>query len=290
MARLICLVALLAVTTLLITCAEASYGTTIFEADLTSGSPYISNSWGGSIEWMKTLSGSGTCSRQGVVKITFPRPQYGQQKCKLLFDLHLQSDLSSSVWNFDIADSSNDGYGGDAGHTSNAAEVHNIDDDLYIYSNILPGYENIANKETLRVDFKRDIMCTYVTVTVGDELLEFDNHRGARYQYQSPYLFTLNGQQPTYGSVNYDIFFSMNRVVYPYSYTSRTGVGLCKAVIKAVDCSTSSSGGGGGGGGGIGGGGIGGGGVGGGGVGGGGVGGGGVGGGGVGGGDPRAIP
>ena len=79
-------------------------------------------------------------------------------------------------------------------------------------------------------------MCTYVTVTVGDELLEFDNHRGAHYRYQSPYLFTLNGQKPTYGSVNYDIFFSMNRVVYPYSSTSRTGVGLCKAVIKAVNC------------------------------------------------------
>ena len=250
MARLLYLVALVAVTTLLFTCAEASYGTTIFEADLTSGSPYISNSWGGSIKWENTLSGSGSCSRQGVVKITFPKPKYGQQKCKLLFDLHLQSDLSRSAWNFDIADSSNNGWGGDAGHTSNAAEVHNYHDDLLVYSNILPGYENIANKETLRVDLKRDVMRTYVTVTVGDELLEFDNHRGARYRYQSPYLFTLNGQKPTYGSVNYDIFFSMNRVVYPYSSTSRTGVGLCKAVIKAVDCSTSSSGGGLGGGGG----------------------------------------
>ena len=238
MARLLYLVALVAVTTLLFICAEASYGTTIFEADLTSGSPYISNSWGGSIKWEKTLSGSGSCSRQGVVKITFPNPQYGQQKCKLLFDLHLQSDLSSSGWNFNIGDSSNNGWGGDAGHTSNAAEVHNYHDDLLVYSNILPGYENIANKETLRVDLKRDVMRTYVTVTVGDELLEFNNHRGAHYRYQSPYLFTLNGQKPTYGSVNYDIFFSMNRVVYPYSYTSRTGVGLCSVEIKA-DCSTS---------------------------------------------------
>ena len=246
MARLIYLVALVAMTTLFFTCAKASYGATIFEADLTSGSPHISSNWGGSIKWEKTLSGSGICSRQGVVKITFPNPQYGQQKCKLLFDLHFQSDLSSSAWNFDIADSSNNGYGGDAGHTSNAAEVHNINDDLFVYSNILPGYENFANRETLQADLKRDVMRTYVTVTVGDELLEFDNHRGAHYQYQSPYLFTLNGQKPTYGEVNYDIFFSMNRVVYPYSYTSRTGVGLCKAVIKAVDCDTTSSGGGGG--------------------------------------------
>ena len=177
------------------------------------------------------------------MKITFPNPQNGPQQCKLHFDLHLQS---SSGWNFNIGDSSNDGYGGDAGHTSNAAEVHNINDDLFVYSNILPGYENFANKDSLQADLKRDVMRTYVTVTVGDELLEFDNHRGAHYQYQSPYLFTLNGQKPTYGEVNYDIFFSMNRVVYPYSYTSRTGVGLCTVEIKADSCSTSSGGGGGG--------------------------------------------
>ena len=235
MAHLIYLVALVGVTTLLFTCAEASTGTTIFTADLSSGSYSIPNNWGGSVTWLKPLSASPSCSRQGVVKITFPNPQNGPQQCKLHFDLHLQS---SSGWNFNIGDSSNDGYGGDAGHTSNAAEVHNINDDLYVYSNILPGYESIANKDSLLVDLKRDVMRTYVTVTVGDELLEFDNHRGAHYQYQSPYLFTLNGQKPTYGSVNYDIFFSMNRVVYPYSYTSRTGVGLCSVEIKA-DCSTS---------------------------------------------------
>ena len=28
----------------------------------------------------------------------------------------------------------------------------------------------------------------------------------------------------------------MNRVVYPFAQTSRTGIGLCKAVIGAVDC------------------------------------------------------
>ena len=89
------------------------------------------------------------------MKITFPKPQYRQQKCKLLFDLYFLSDLSTSGWNFNIRDSSNNGYVGDAGHTSNAAEVHNYHNDLYIYSNILPGYENFANKETLLVDLKR---------------------------------------------------------------------------------------------------------------------------------------
>ena len=45
MAHLIHLVALVAMTTLLFTCAEASYGTTIFEADLTSGDAYITPVW-----------------------------------------------------------------------------------------------------------------------------------------------------------------------------------------------------------------------------------------------------
>ena len=140
-------------------------------------------------------------------------------------------------WNFNISDSSNDGYGGDAVHTSNAAEVHNYRDDVLVYSNVLPGYEK-KTKEGLLIDRKYGIMSTHMTVTVGDEFLHINinNNRGVSCPYQSPYLFTLRGQKPTYSSVNYDIFFSMNRVVYPYSYTSRTGVGLCKAVIKAVDC------------------------------------------------------
>ena len=95
-----------------------------------------------------------------------------------------------------------------------------------------------AQAPGLLIDRKYDIMSTHMTITVGDEFLNIKNNRGVSCSYQSPYLFTLNGQKPTYGDVNYryDIFFSMNRVVYPYSYTSCTGVGLCKAVIKAVDC------------------------------------------------------
>ena len=167
-------------------------------------------------------------------------PKYGtkRQRCKLVFDLYLQSDLlKGQGWNFNISDSSNNGYGGDAGHTSNSAEVHNYCDDVLVYSNVLDGHETYPKEfPGLLIDRKYDIMSTHMTITVGDEFLNINNNRSVSCSYQSPYLFTLRGQKPTYGSVNYDIFFSMNRVVWPYSYTSRTGVGLCKAVIKAVDC------------------------------------------------------
>ena len=122
------------------------------------------------------------------------------------------------------------------GHTSNSAEVHNYRDDVLVYSNVLDGHETYPKEGPgLLIERKYDIMSTHMTITVGDEFLHINNNRGVSCSYQSPYLFTLRGQKPTYGNVNYDIFFSMNRVVYPYSYTSRTGVGLCKAVIKAVD-------------------------------------------------------
>ena len=49
----------------------------------------------------------------------------------------------------------------------------------------------------------------------------------------------LNGQTPLYGDVNYDIFFSMNRVIYLYEAhvksPLRTGAGLCKVIITAMD-------------------------------------------------------
>ena len=189
------------------------------------------------VSWLRRLGGSGRCNLQGLVKITLPSSQNGKQKCRLKFDLHMLKDLSNgNGWNFNIADSTNNGYGGDAGHTSNAAEVHNIRGNFYVYSNTLPGYTEYS-KNSLLVDLQANVMTNHVTITVGDEFVHFDNHRGIQRCYDSPHLFTLNGQATTYGSPNYDIYFSMNRIVYPWRYsTRRSGTGLCKAVIRAVDC------------------------------------------------------
>ena len=175
-----------------------------------------------------------------MIKLTFPPSLNGKQNCRLKFDLHLLKDLSKGgPWNFDIADSTGNGFGGDAGQTSNSAEVHNYRGSFYVYSNNLPGYAEYSNLNNLplSVDLQANVITNKVTVTIGDEYVHFDNHRGIQRCYDSPYLFTLNGQPTTYGSPNYDIYFSMNRVAYPFqSTTSRTGIGLCKAVIRAVDC------------------------------------------------------
>ena len=112
------------------------------------------------------------------LKITVPKPKYGQQKCRYKFDLH-HSDLSSrGGWNFNTGDSlSNDGFGGDAGHTSNAAEVHNIRDTFYVYSKVqLMQSDNPAGLNDLLVDKVPKAIRGHVSVTVGNEFVKFENN------------------------------------------------------------------------------------------------------------------
>ena len=221
-------------------CYTDEEGLKIFEANLTSGSSCIKPQGSGiTISWLRNLGtnqGRKKCNLQGVVRITWPSSINGKQKCRLKFDLHMLKDLSKgNGWNFDISDSTNNGYGGDAGHSSNAAEVHNIRGNFLVYSNTLPSFQDYTQKGLL-VDQQVNVTTNNVTITVGDEFVYFDNRRGIQRSYRSPYLFTLNGQPTTKGTPDYNIYFSMNRVVYPYSSTRRTGIGLCKAVIRAVDC------------------------------------------------------
>ena len=209
-------------------------GWPIFDANLTSGQYFIAPESG--MSWSRSpidRNSRTSCDMQGVLRIVFPRACNHMQKRRLQFDLYFASTRSG--WNFDIGDSTNNGYGGDAGHTSNAAEVHNINERFYVYTNTLNGYTDYSTSGLL-VESTNNALTNHVTVTVGDEYVMFDNNRGLQKTYRSEYLFTLSGQATQYGPVDYVIYFSMNRVIYPFSYTSRTGTGLCRAVIKALDC------------------------------------------------------
>ena len=202
-------------------------GSRVFEADLTSGEYFIAP--GSGVAWTVTPGTNGNnCNLQGVLKITYPTAN--PQRRLLRFELYFSR--SNSGFNFNIGDSTNNGYGGDAGQTSNAAEVHNVNKRWYVYSNILPGYLQYASSNLL-VDSLPDVISEHVTVTIGDEHIEFDNHNGTQRCYDSRFLFTLGGQAATYGPVNYDIFFGLNRVI---TSSFRSGTGLCRAVITALDC------------------------------------------------------
>ena len=70
---------------------------------------------------------------------------------------------------------SNDGFGGDAGHTSNAAEVHNIRDTFYVYSKVQIQSDNPAGLNDLLVDKVSKAIRGHVSVTVGNEFVKFEN-------------------------------------------------------------------------------------------------------------------
>ena len=150
-----------------------------------------------------------------------------------MFDLYLQNDIKPGRFAFNIGDSTNNGYGGDAGTTSNAAEVHNVFKRWYVYSNNLLGYGSYAGSSTLLVESLANVITDHITLTIGDEYVEFDNNQGVQKCYSSKYLFTLSGQTPRYGVVNYDIFFAMNRVIL--GRYDRRGPGLCRATIREVE-------------------------------------------------------
>lgn len=194
--------------------------TKVFEANLDTGYTYVRGGYG--ISWVTPLTGpvSGACSRQGVIKITYPAPQSRQQRRCFKFDFHFSSP---SGWNFNIGDSTTNGYG----ETSNAAEVHNVGGSFYVYSKNIDSY----GSRGILVENRAGVVTGQVSVTIGDEFVKYESNSWNKCYVSRRYLFPLNGQDDL---VDYDIFFSMNRVIRYRS--DRTGTGLCKAIITAMDC------------------------------------------------------
>ena len=202
-------------------------GKQIFDVDLTTGNHSIAPQSG--ISWRlqpqrPSNFNSSQCDVQGVLRINFPRAYSQEQRCRLQFDLYL--DSAHTGWNFNIGNSILvNGYGG------SSAELHNINDTWFLYTSVLPGHTDYA-VDGANVERSSNHISNHVTVTIGDELVVFDNNRGIQKTYRSEYLFTLSGQQPGYG---YDVYFGMNRVVN-FHFGPRIGTGLCRAVIKAIEC------------------------------------------------------
>jgi len=183
-----------------------------------------------------------TC--QGVSAITFiSQPMNNQAVAKISFDPKLYThnkaifevtyDKQPTGWTVDICDSKScDGYGGDAGHTSNAAEVEILNTGFNAYRNTLHGHPD-STGESLRL-FSKPVSIsqgTTVSLEISNESLEwnFPNEKG---KLESDRLFTLNGQTPTYGTVDYDIYVAFNRVIT--GRPDRNGSGAASVHIKLV--------------------------------------------------------
>ena len=123
-------------------CQCCGEGWPVFDVDLTTGENFTAS--GSGMTWEKTLYNTSNsesyCDLKGVLKIEFPRACNHMQKIQLQFDLYFNSTRSG--WNFDISDSTNNGYGGDAGHSSNSAEIHSLGENMLLYTNT-PSYRDI---------------------------------------------------------------------------------------------------------------------------------------------------
>lgn len=137
-----------------------------------------------------------------------------------------------------IGDSrSNNGGSGDSGTQSNDAELQvgallgsppSEFRRLQVLGNdnTPPGGKVVADV----ANFADQVSDEYITV--GDGYAAWDDGRGGRGSAHSPYLFALNGQADSEGSVNYDIYAAFNRVI-DGNYRIGAGVGQLTVCLSS---------------------------------------------------------
>ncbi|XP_035671935.1 signal peptide, CUB and EGF-like domain-containing protein 1 isoform X8 [Branchiostoma floridae] len=172
------------------------------------------------------------CDSQAVVRVDFSGPYKSAR-------FVLQYNDQPRLWTFDVSDSpAADGYGGDPGLTSNMAETQIFNKQMRVYSNNLPGYMDATIDGDLLIRIEDDIIDrnSRLSLEISDERLEWNRIGSKKKGYiNSQFLYTLSGQRPMYGEVDYYIYAGFNRVP---AGTFRSGSGLCKAsviLLKAKD-------------------------------------------------------
>ena len=140
------------------------------------------------------------------------------------FDFYFDYNSGASGWNFHLSETFADGWGGTS-PASEATEVHNYGKGFNVAANLLPGHKLYGNQWT------PDVMTNHVTVIVGDQHVEVDNHFGFQRCYKSKFLFTLLEPVPV-------LYFGINRVMNLNRYPDppRIGQGLCEVLVKTFSC------------------------------------------------------
>jgi hypothetical protein len=170
-----------------------------------------------------TPSWTKRCDAQAVVRIDFSGP-FSRAKLTLEYD-------RPRLWTLDVSDSPHgDGYGGDNGTTSNMAETHIFNRQLRIYGNSLPGYldATIDGGYLLKVVDNLVKKDKKVTLDISDEQIEWSMGEQDKQFIESKFLYTLSGQNTTFGDKDYDVYAGFNRVV---AGNFRFGSGLCRVSI-----------------------------------------------------------
>ena len=167
-------------------------------------------------------SSSRRCDSQAVIKVDFSGPF---KTAKFTLDYE-----RPRLWTLDISDSPyGDGYGGDNGTTSNMAETQIFNKQLRIYGNNLPGYLDATIDGGLLLKVVDDIVKKgrKVNLEISNEKIEWTEENGKQ-SIESKFLYTLDGQNTTFGDKEFAVYAGFNRVVVG---DFRSGFGLCKATI-----------------------------------------------------------
>jgi len=133
-------------------------------------------------------------------------------------------DSAPTDWLIDIGDSStNNGWGGDSGTQSNDSELHIQNGTLCIYLSDVGGGTLFVSEPNCAPANGR------IKIEISNNKVYYYNYTtGVSRTWTSPYIFALNGQSDSEGSINYTLYAGINRVV---GSTSRVGSGVATATI-----------------------------------------------------------
>jgi len=137
--------------------------------------------------------------KQAVIKVDM------QHHTELDIELHF--DSPSRDWSFNLGDSpSVNGYGGDSGDSSNDAEMEIVNGNLDVFASdqMVDGDKHILKNWPLHI-----AAGSTVKFRLRDGQLQGENGLSLNH----PCIFALKGQPDREGSVNYDLFLGLNRVV-----------------------------------------------------------------------------
>ncbi len=159
-----------------------------------------------------------------VFKVNLDPAQFGYTSAT--YDVYYGQPPNN--WTVNIGDSrSNNGFGGDARHQSNDAEMQIRHTTLGVWSN-----------DYLTIPEVRNMLNLYNIVGQGDTIsLQVKNYylgwtvdqaNAADGELRSPYLYALDGQPDNEGPINYDIYAGFNRSIYT---ASRYGSGVTEVTV-----------------------------------------------------------
>lgn len=155
---------------------------------------------------------SSPANSQAVAKITLDGAISSSGFKQATFEVFYGGEPTD--WTVNIGDSSsNNGYGGDGSTQSNDSEMHIINSTLFVYGNdYIPPAATIDGMRKIHAVGNSVAQGDIIKLTVCNEYLAWDSPNVTD-DLSSPYIYGLNGQPDSEGSVNYDIYAAFNRVI-----------------------------------------------------------------------------